>query len=621
MSLTRSPGAPAGVLAPRPAAVGNRPARVRLEVPDALLPAGLALWGWGLAMTDVARLGPYGLPAILPGVAYVGLAVLLASCAWTLWRPQLSPTRLVLHLAGLLFVLYGSDAVLYREGRYSWLYKTIGVVQYVNLHGALNRHIDIYQNWPGFFALFAWFDRVAGIGSPLDYGKWAQLGFEALGLLMFAFAARGLPLTDRERWIALFIYPAANWVGQDYFSPQALGTVLSFGVLGVLLHWGAITPRPRAAPSSARSPRHRLARLRSRAGWAPRGGPVAAGAEARMPLAITALASLAYFVLVFTHELSPYIVLAQLTALALLGRFRPRWLVIAFAVIVFGFLAPRFSYVNQHFGILDSIGNFFANVLPPPNPGRGPTAAVAFSTDAKMLLSGAVGVAALVGTVRRYRAGRPVLALLVLAAAPVLVLAVQPYGGEAILRVYLFALPWAACLAAGMWGPNAAQHRAWAATGTLGTLAVIATLFFPAFFGLDAVNYFPSSQVVAIRQFYRTATPGEIFAGDANFAWSVTGRYNEFPVEQLFGDNTLLSYASRVPSSASAITQLVTRYTPPGEPAYVVLTATMQTYATTYQAAAPGELATLAATLRRAPGWSLAFSAPGVTVFEYPPEA
>ena len=47
---------------------------------------------------------------------------------------------MALHAIVLVVMLYGTGALVYPEGRYSWLYKTIGVVQYVNAHGAAEQH-------------------------------------------------------------------------------------------------------------------------------------------------------------------------------------------------------------------------------------------------------------------------------------------------------------------------------------------------------------------------------------------------------------------------------------------------------------------------------------------------
>ena len=213
------------------------PRRIAIHVSDVALPVSIALWAIGVSQTHATSLGALGLPAALPVVFYAGVVLLVLSALVESAVENSSPLRMGLHAAGLVVMLYGTGALVYPEGRYSWLYKTIGVVQYVNAHGQLDRTIDIYQNWPGFFALAAWFDKVAGVSSPLVYARWAQVVFELAALPLLYLIYDGLSLTYRQRWMALLLYPAANWIGQDYFSPQALGTVLSLGIMALTMRY------------------------------------------------------------------------------------------------------------------------------------------------------------------------------------------------------------------------------------------------------------------------------------------------------------------------------------------------------------------------------------------------
>jgi retron-type reverse transcriptase len=208
-----------------------------IHVSDVALPVAIALWAIGVSRTNATTLGPFGLPAQLPAVFYAGVALLVLSAVIELTGEHPSRWRMALHSIGLVVMLYGTAPLVYPEGRYSWLYKTIGVVQYINVHGQLDRHIDIYQNWPGFFALAAWFGKVAGVGSPLAYAKWAQLVFELAALPLLYLIYDALPLSFRQRWMALLLYSAANWIAQDYLSPQGLGTVLSLGIMAITMHW------------------------------------------------------------------------------------------------------------------------------------------------------------------------------------------------------------------------------------------------------------------------------------------------------------------------------------------------------------------------------------------------
>ena len=325
-----------------------------LRPPDILLPTSVILWAIGVSRTNVTHLGQYGLPAVLPIVFYAGLLMLVASAVVELAQKSPSRIRMALHAVTLVVMLYGTAPLVYQEGRYSWLYKTIGVVQYVNAHGQLNKNIDIYQNWPGFFAFAAWFDKVAGVASPLVYAKWAQLVVElaALPLLYMAYSALSLPA--RQRWIAILLYSASNWIGQDYFSPQALGTILSLGIIAMALLWMF------AGNSSGRRWRRRRWRD-NQASWRYRNWD---RRNSRLTRPLVVALVLVFFVLTFTHELSPYVVLMQLAAITITGLIRPRWMPVLLGVAIAYFI-PRFPFVNERYGLLTSFGSFFSNAAPP----------------------------------------------------------------------------------------------------------------------------------------------------------------------------------------------------------------------------------------------------------------
>ena len=118
--------------------------------------------------------------------------------------------------------------LLFSEPVYPWVYKHVGVVEYIDLHGRLDASVDIYQNWPAFFTLSAWFGRVAGT-RPLEYAAWAQVFFNACNLVLLRYVFGSLSRDVRLVWTAVFVFFSANWVAQDYFSPQAFAFMLSLG--------------------------------------------------------------------------------------------------------------------------------------------------------------------------------------------------------------------------------------------------------------------------------------------------------------------------------------------------------------------------------------------------------
>ena len=378
----------------------------RLIVPDLLLPAALGLWAIGVMSANPDAVNQYGLLPGLPSTYFAGFVVLIISIGVLLARRELSGPRLTLHLAALILMIHGTAPLVYADPRYSWTYKHMGVVQYINLHGRLDASIDIYHNWPGFFALAAWFDRIAGISHPLTYAAWAQLFFNLLVCLELGFALRALPLTDRERWLALFLFVGSNWVGQDYFSPQALAFVLSMGVLGITFHWLRDNRKPRWIAWVSLRIGNRLPRARERVL-----DDVPSTVDRPLVAAIAALLGV-YFVLVFTHQLSPYIVAIQITGLTLVGRIRPRWVVLAMWALCVAYLIPRYAILDNTFDIVSALTDPFRSLqhsskgFPPGLPGR------QLAANAARALSLGMWSLALLGAGRRLREGRQVLPMI-----------------------------------------------------------------------------------------------------------------------------------------------------------------------------------------------------------------
>jgi hypothetical protein len=622
--------------------------RYRPHVSDVLLPVALCLWGAGVTLTHPAHLGSYGLPQALPPTLYAGLAVAVLSAVVELGQRRCSTPRLACHAVALVVMLYGIAPLIYADGRYEWLYKTIGPVQYISAKGQLNRSIDIYQNWPGFFALASWFDKVAGVASPLAYVKWAQLAFELAALPLLYLNYSALALTHRQRWIAIFLYFASNWIGQDYFSPQALGTVLSLGIMAIALRWmyaGNLPAREYPGSPDARS--------------RPRG---AAGARflrrSRLWGPLCALL-LCYFVLVYTHELSPYMLAVQLGMLAIFRLIKPRWLPLILMAIAVAYLGPRLAFVNSHYGLLSSIGDFFSNAAPPAFSATSIPVGQHFIERCAEALSLGIWVLAAVAAWHYRRAGKAVLALVLLAYSPVLLLGLQAYGHEGILRVYLFSLPWSAALVAHILSPSRVRQaephlrrspfgrlaarpifvglaavrasvrtvirrsrtalrltsRQLSALGTTVVIGAALALFFPAFYGDDSFNDIPATEVSAVTSFWLQAQPGPVYLAIDDAPVADTWRYNLFPLRIIFGSDGLMASTAITPSIASTLAS-VAAASDSGRHSYVMITSSMEAYTTAYGEATPHDYAILRASLAHSSAWALVLHAPGVVIYE-----
>jgi len=140
------------------------------------------------------------------------------------------------------------------------------------------------------------------------------------------------------------------------------------------------------------------------------------------------------------------------------------------------------------------------------------------------------------GVLRRFGLGRWDVTAAALFAAPFPMLALQSYGGEMLLRITLFSLPFAALLCAFFLLPTRRPVRA---TGvvTFGLMLALLVSFMLTRYGNERLETFTSNEVAAIQEVYDTAPAGSLLlAVSGNTPWKWT-RYDEYRYRPI-GDAT-----------------------------------------------------------------------------------
>ncbi len=333
------------------------------------------------------------------------------------------------------------------------------------------------------------------------------------------------------------------------------------------------------------------------------------------PAAILAVLG-AYAALVVMHELSPYVVAIQLGLLTAAARIRPRWLSPLLFAMAAAYLAPRFGYVDNTYGLLNSLGKFFSNARPPSALGLHLSHDQLLVADAARLLSVFVWALALIGVWRRLRDGRPVLVLAVLAFSPFFLILLQSYGGEAILRVALFSLPWSACLAASALSPGVVGQ--WPPCWLLppAALAVCVALFLPSYFGADGLNTTRPVDLAASRRLYSHGQPGTVFYLDKDFPVSGNALYDRFlPFVFLLDSNGRPKTALRA-ADLGSLTNLAFQSARTGGAAYLVMSSTMLAYARAYGLTRATSLSPLERALDRSSSWRIFYRSGGTTIYQ-----
>ncbi|MFF7723275.1 glycosyltransferase [Streptomyces luteogriseus] len=511
--------------------------------PGVPLLVALALWAYAMRRTDVSRLDDYGLVSALHPAFWAGLAVLTTGFWFTVRDPRRPAAWSAAYVLGLLVMERATQAVLYPTPLYAWGWKHEAVIDHLLTAGGLQTadqvgDMAVYDQWPGFFAAQAALQRLLGVDSVAMYMAWWPLVSSLMLLLPLLLIYRTFTEDRRLIWTAVWLFYVANWVGQDYFSPQSVAYALHVGVLAVVLR--------RFGRSAVRRGRPR------QAVW-------------------TVVLTVLIVTIVISHQLTPGMLVVCLLALCLSRRYRD-WVPVVTTVVIFlaWCLTAALPFLSAAMpDMIRSIGDVGANVE--TGYGATPTGTGAIATSwAARLLSGSVLLLAAVGVLRQRVLRHRAWPLLLVAAAPLPMFAASSYGSEMIFRVLLFMLPGAAFFAAAALLPKvrtlaadaAAQQAGNRQAGNrqagnrqagnrqagnrqaggsskarrwgIGTWVPLAALlggtlaFVPAYAGKDRINYFPPQEVALVRQLFDQAPDGSlVVAANRNYPdayasyWSV----------------------------------------------------------------------------------------------------
>ncbi|MEL7207829.1 MAG: hypothetical protein AAGK32_06285, partial [Actinomycetota bacterium] len=423
---------------------------------------GPLVWWRGFETLDPSALGGLGPVAELPVWAFAGPLIVVAGFAAALSRSRLREGWLAVHLGALVAMLYAVPVVVYGTARYSWTWKHVGIVDYIDRFAAVDPNAatgDVYHNWPGFFAGAEVLAELTG-ADPLSFARWAPVFFSLAFAAAAWFVLRALTDDTRVVWLGTWLAVLVNWVGQEYFSPQATAMVLYLVVLGLAL---------RVDPGR-------------------RGG--AATAMVVLVL-VAALAS--------SHQLTPVMLTVALTGLVLVGRrgvgplalFAGLFTVAWGVWVAFAFVGPE---LRDEVGSLGSVASNAGENLVDTSTISAEQAIV--SSVGRVVLVLAIAMA-VVGVVRAWRAGRLSIPALWLLVAPGFIVAFNDFGGEILLRAVLFGSPLIGFFAAiAVLGP-ASRGGATTALLTVAVSLVLLGGFLVAHFGKDGHYVFSPEEIAA----------------------------------------------------------------------------------------------------------------------------
>jgi hypothetical protein len=551
-------------------------------LPALLLVVALVTWIVALALTDVTRVGRYGLLGVVSPVFFAAPVACLVGVVLELARSQARWPVLVGYLLLLILFLHATTPILLAEPQYAWAYRYIGVIDHIGGHGRLAAG-DILQQWPGFVAAAAQLAGATG-ASGAQLAPWAPLLFNLVGSVLLFAVAFALRPDRRVAFGTVLVFQCVNWVDEDYLSAQGLGFVLGLGVVYVVVRF------LRADPSS----RHPWLQF-LHSGLYP-SVPV----TGRVRYAAVGGVALLMVLLSATHQVSSYLTAVNLVALVALGLVRPWWVAPVAAAVPVLYLVPRLHFASEWFAGM--------NLVRAVGAGADSWGTASLSAIAVRGLAASVWVAVILAVYAdRRRPGR-LLVPLVLALVPCGLIAWANYGGSAIYRVYLFSVPWCAFIIA-VYGDSLRWPR-WRKTATAAAALVLA--FFATIQGRTGqllVDHHGPDEVAAARYLVAHAAPG---------ATIVLATPN-FPSLQKAGPDLVSGAGLRNVTLSPDYLPAIDRYAASFGAAavYLVVSREMANEARFYGSLPLGALDNLVSTLDSAARWTPFFRNSDVTIYRY----
>ncbi len=575
-SLRALPGGP-------PAATARWP-RVERDTLVLLLGLAVPLGLWAVSLPAVATADPSVLGLLVSGSPTFPAALLSALVVLLLAVRRGRVAAVLATTAVLVLVLRTTASVVNPVPVARWTYKHIGVVDALQRYGEVQDGADIYMNWPGMFAAAGYFGDTSGV-AVIDLARWIAPVVHVVLAVEVAALARVLGADRLGAATAAALVVVLNWVGQDYFAPQAVAMWLAVGFLVLLL-------------------------------------------QARTSPTCGVLALLVFAVIVPTHQLTPFWLLGLAGALALLRR-TPWWVTAGMAAAAVGYVGLHFDVVAYYglFSGFDVFDNATSNV--PTADGLGYRVGSLFARANAVLLWGSVAVVLLVRARRLgWRRGwrdRDLLVLAALVYSPFALLAGQNYGGEAILRVTLYSTV-GACAVLGPALARAVRGRTrlavpvavWALVFGITAAQSAYTTWFVALVrpeDVAAASWLAEQPSDSVVLSVLANTPGRAWADYVTYAPELREELSlDVLVPRSLGWQPGEDLPNPVPLTAELTDDVVAAQ--PTAPTFLVFTESMRRYDEYYGAYAPGAYQELLDTVGSDPDWRLVRQEGDLRVFE-----
>lgn len=392
-----------------------------------------SIFAWAYSMIKSSPdMGDFGLVHSLSPSYFISIALLLSSFILALWKKQNKTVFFAIILV-LNIILFLTPSIIEGTARFRFSYKVYGFAEYIIRNGYFNPNAIWYHDWPGSFLFVSMLSNIIKPNDDFLFLMYFPFIIQILYFFPLYIFLKSLFQDDKKIWIAIWIFYIINYINQDYMSPQAFAYLYYLIMLSIIV---------------------RLANI----------GVVDIGKNFDNNIPYKFVGVILISGLTITHMMTPMIIVSIIIFTALFNRssitkknlfkFTLVLSIIMAAWVIYG----AYIYLDWH--LFDFITNTFNVDIFSQNIQQRVSGSYAHLIVTSLMIGTTLisGVFALIGIIlsfyRKDKISKTNIRLFTMIIA-IMILAKSPYGGEMIMRIFLFMLPFLSFFIAQIFIPKA----------------------------------------------------------------------------------------------------------------------------------------------------------------------
>ena len=396
-----------------------------------------SIFTWSYSMIkSPQQMGDFGLIHSLSYSYFISMALLLGSFILALRSTEDRRIFFAIILI-LILIIFLTPSIIEGTSRFRFSYKVYGFAEYIIRNGNFNPNAIWYHDWPGSFLWISMLSDIIKQNDDFLILMYFPFIIQILYLFPLYIFLKSLFQNDKKIWISIWIFYIINFINQDYMSPQAFAYLYYLIMLSIIV---------------------KLANIGTidRSGTIDRNGTIDSNNTNYNNINYSNNISYKFTSVILisgltiTHMLTPMIVLSIIFFSALfspssikknLFKFTLVLTIIMTVWVIYG----AQQYLNWH--LLDFFQNTFGGLDSySQNIQQRVSGSPAHLIVSELMIGTTLisGVFAIIGIILSFYRKDKISKLnikLVSMIIAIMVLAKSPYGGEMIMRIFLFILP------------------------------------------------------------------------------------------------------------------------------------------------------------------------------------